>query len=100
MAARSVSPLVALALDSGLIYVNQALFTVYVLRVHDGDVSFIAPYMPAGWFDLATHNPVLRSIARGFPTPELLAPLGVAGAGLPRTPLHPAGLRHGGVVRR
>ncbi|WP_369248752.1 hypothetical protein [Streptomyces sp. R41] len=73
-AGRSVSPLVALALVTGLIYVNQALFTVYVLRVHDGDVSFIAPYMPAGWFDLATHNPVLRLLARDFPAPELLAP--------------------------
>ncbi|MFI6487458.1 hypothetical protein [Streptomyces sp. NPDC050564] len=74
VAGRSVSPLVALALVTGLIYVNQALFTVYVLRVHDGDVSFIAPYLPVGWFDLATHNPVLRSLARGFPAPELLAP--------------------------
>lgn len=44
VAGRAVSPLVALALVTGLIYVNQALFTVYVLRVHDGDVSFIAPF--------------------------------------------------------
>ncbi|MFF4348154.1 hypothetical protein [Streptomyces sp. NPDC001530] len=73
-AGRSVPPLAALALVTGLVYVNQVLFTVYVLRVHDGDPSFIARYLPAGWFDLATHNPVLRSLARGFPAPELLAP--------------------------
>jgi hypothetical protein len=68
VAGRSVSPLVALALVTGLIYVNQVLFTVYVLRVHDGDVSFIAPYMPAvGWFDLATADgggsPAVASVA-------------------------------------
>jgi hypothetical protein len=47
---------------------------VYVLRVHGGDTSFIARYLPTGWFDLATHNPVLRSLGRLFPAPELLAP--------------------------
>lgn len=71
---RSISPLVPLALVTGLFYVNQVLFTVYVLRVHDGDPSFIARYLPTGWFDLATHNPELRSLARGFPAPDLLAP--------------------------
>ncbi|MGW0880540.1 hypothetical protein [Streptomyces sp. NPDC002671] len=71
---RSVSPLVALAVTTALIYVNQVLFTVYVLRVHGGDASFIARYLPTGWFDLATHNPVLRSLGRVFPAPGLLAP--------------------------
>jgi hypothetical protein len=74
VAGRSVSPLVALALVTGLIYVNQALFTVYVLRVHEGDPSFIARYLPAGWFDLASANPVLRRLAESFPAPDLLAP--------------------------
>lgn len=46
-AARSVSPAVLLMLVTGLVYVNQVLFTVYVLRVHDGDASFIARYLPA-----------------------------------------------------
>ncbi len=73
-AGRSMSPLTALGVVTALIYVNQVLFTVYVLRVHDGDPSFVARYLPSGWFDLATHHPVLRSLARHFPAPELLAP--------------------------
>ncbi|MFE1880372.1 hypothetical protein [Streptomyces diastatochromogenes] len=73
-AGRSVSPFAALAVVTGLIYVNQVLFTVYVLRVHGGDPSFIARYLPTGWFDMASANPVLRRIAGSFPAPELLAP--------------------------
>ncbi|MFE9441287.1 hypothetical protein ACFYO2_20265 [Streptomyces sp. NPDC006602] len=73
-ARRSVSPLVALAVVTGLVYVNQVLFTVYVLRVHAGDPSFIARYLPAGWFDLASANPGLRRLADSFPAPQLLAP--------------------------
>jgi hypothetical protein len=68
------SPAAALALVTGLIYVNQVLFTVYVLRVHDGDPSFVARYLPAGWFDLASRNPALRHLADHFPVPGLLAP--------------------------
>ncbi|MFJ9871115.1 hypothetical protein [Streptomyces sp. NPDC101165] len=71
---RSVSPFVALAITTALIYVNQVLFTVYVLRVHDGDPSFVARYLPAGWFDLASRNPALRHLAGHFPAPGLLAP--------------------------
>ncbi|MFF3321500.1 hypothetical protein [Streptomyces sp. NPDC002889] len=71
---RSVPPAVLLVLVTGLIYVNQVLFTVYVLRVHDGDASFLARYLPAGWFDLATANPALRGLAEVFPAPGLLAP--------------------------
>ncbi|GGN90626.1 hypothetical protein GCM10011579_086700 [Streptomyces albiflavescens] len=70
---RSFSPLVALAVTTVLIYVNQVLFTVYVLRVHGGDPSFIARYLPTGWFDLATHDPMMRSLGRVLPAPELLA---------------------------
>ncbi|MEV0171098.1 hypothetical protein AB0I00_08210 [Streptomyces sp. NPDC050803] len=73
-ARRSVSPAVGLAMVTGLVYVNQVLFTVYVLRVHGGDPSFIAKYLPAGWFDLASANPALRALATLFPTPGLLAP--------------------------
>ena len=36
-----------------LIYVNQVLFTVYVVREWHGDVSRIARYLPDGWFALA-----------------------------------------------
>ncbi|MET7377325.1 hypothetical protein ABZT08_00595 [Streptomyces sp. NPDC005526] len=70
----ALSPLVVLAVVTGLVYVNQVLFTVYVLRVHGGDPSFVARYLPEGWFDLASGSPVLRGLADGFPAPGLLAP--------------------------
>ncbi len=71
---RVFSPAVWLALVICLIYVNQVLFTVYVLRVRGGDPSFIARYLPAGWFDMASAHPVLRGLAEHFPAPGLLAP--------------------------
>ncbi|MGW2937604.1 hypothetical protein ACWDA7_38655 [Streptomyces sp. NPDC001156] len=71
---RSVSPAAGLALVTGLFYTNQVLFTVYVLRVHAGDPSFFSRCLPAGWFDLASANPALRTPAARFPAPELLAP--------------------------
>ena len=57
----------------GLIYLNQVLFTIYVLRVHDGNPSFIARHVPEGWFTLADGS-LLESLAQHFPAPELLAP--------------------------
>ncbi len=69
-----LSPGVWLAVVTGLVYVNQVLFTVYVLRVHAGDPSFVARYLPARWFDLAAANPALRGLAAHFPAPALLAP--------------------------
>ncbi|MGW1892673.1 hypothetical protein ACWCP6_20915 [Streptomyces sp. NPDC002004] len=71
---RRATPLAALAAVTVVILLNQVLFTVYVLRVHGGDASFVARYLPAGWFDLATGDEALRSLARGFPAPSLLAP--------------------------
>ncbi|MFI6939442.1 hypothetical protein ACIBI4_09235 [Streptomyces sp. NPDC050418] len=71
---RLANPAVWLALLTGLLYLNQVLFTVYVLREHGGDPGFVARHLPAGWFDLATENPVLRSLADRFPAPWLLAP--------------------------
>ncbi|RKS71659.1 hypothetical protein BZB76_4466 [Actinomadura pelletieri DSM 43383] len=56
-----------------LVYVNQVLFTVYVLRVHGGDPSFIATYLPEEWFALADGS-VMRGVADRFPLPELLSP--------------------------
>ncbi|MBW1596657.1 hypothetical protein [Streptomyces sp. JJ38] len=70
----AVSPLVGLVVVTGAVFLNQVLFTVYVLRVHGGDASFVSGYLPAGWFDLATGSPVLRSLAKGFPAPSLLEP--------------------------
>lgn len=63
----------SLAAVTGLIYVNQVLFTVYVLRVHHGDPSFIARYLPHGWFVLA-RDPAISWLAGHFPAPGLLAP--------------------------
>ncbi|MFR9799087.1 hypothetical protein ACL02U_24820 [Streptomyces sp. MS06] len=71
---RSLAPFGALAVVTGVIYVNQVLFTVYVLRVHGGDPAFVARYLPAGWFDTATGEPVLRWLAEVWPAPALLAP--------------------------
>ncbi|MFJ5772706.1 hypothetical protein [Streptomyces sp. NPDC093094] len=71
---RVLTPAVGLAVVTGLVHVNQVLFTVYVLRVHDGDPSFVARFLPAGWFDLASASPVLRGLAGHFPAPDLLAP--------------------------
>ncbi|RSN55766.1 hypothetical protein [Actinomadura sp. WAC 06369] len=56
-----------------LVYVNQVLFTVYVLRVHGGDAAFVARYLPEGWFALAD-GPAMRAVAERVPGPELLAP--------------------------
>lgn len=52
-----------------LIYLNQVLFTVYIVRVHHGDTGFISPYLPPGWFDLAD----LGSLPQWFPAPNLLS---------------------------
>ncbi|GJF33797.1 hypothetical protein KNE206_64970 [Kitasatospora sp. NE20-6] len=71
---RGVPPEAALAAVTGLIYLNQVLFTVYVLRVHGGDTSFIARHLPAGWFALADGNPALRALADRTPAPWMLAP--------------------------
>ncbi|WP_238019870.1 hypothetical protein KZZ52_30675 [Dactylosporangium sp. AC04546] len=54
------------------IYLNQVLFTVYVVRVHGGDPAFVARYLPAGWFALADGS-LMRSVAGAFPAPELLS---------------------------
>ncbi|MGW1028841.1 hypothetical protein ACWD4J_35055 [Streptomyces sp. NPDC002577] len=70
----SVPPLAGLAAVTVAVYLNQVLFTVYVLRVHGGNPSFIARYLPTGWFELAVDNPALRSLAEHFPAPALLAP--------------------------
>jgi hypothetical protein len=53
------------------IYLNQVLFTVYVLRVHGGDSSFVARFLPPGWFDLADGG-AMRAVAAAFPAPGLL----------------------------
>src|SRR4051794_41091974 len=54
-----------LAVVTAMIYANQVLFTVYVIRVRNGDVGFIARYLPGGWFDLAD-DPWIRALAEHF----------------------------------
>lgn len=70
---REWSPAAALTVVICLIYLNQVLFTVYVLRVHNGDPAFIARYLPAGWFAMA-RGAAFETLARHFPSPGLLAP--------------------------
>jgi hypothetical protein len=48
---------------TAVIYLNQVLFTVYVLRAHGGSAAFVARYLPGGWFTMADHDPVLRRLA-------------------------------------
>ncbi|MEU8342256.1 hypothetical protein SAMN05443665_102397 [Actinomadura meyerae] len=72
-ARRLVRPETLLGLVVALVYLNQVLFTVYVLRVHGGDASFIARYLPEGWFALADGS-AMRALAEHFPAPGLLAP--------------------------
>ncbi|MCW2932486.1 MAG: hypothetical protein JWM19_3448 [Actinomycetia bacterium] len=67
------TPLAWFGLTVALIYLNQVLFTVYVIRVHHGDPSFISRYLPPGWFSLASGNPAIRALASAFPNPGLLA---------------------------
>ncbi len=55
------------------IFVNQVLFTTYVIRRHQGDATFIARYLPDGWFDTATGNPAMRALAGAIPDPGLLS---------------------------
>ncbi len=57
----------------GLVYLNQVLFNVYMLRVHGGDASFIAKYLPEGYFALED-GAAMRGLAEHFPMPGLLAP--------------------------
>ncbi|GAA2749892.1 hypothetical protein [Kitasatospora cinereorecta] len=70
---RGANPEVALAAVTALIFLNQVLVTVYLLRVHGGDASFVARLLPPGWFDLAD-GPTMRAFAAHVPAPELLAP--------------------------
>ena len=66
-------PGLSLAAVIAVIYINQVLFTVYAIRVRHGDPSFIARYLPRGWFALARGHAV-ATLARHFPDPGLLAP--------------------------
>jgi hypothetical protein len=62
-----------LAVVVAVCLLNQVLFSAYVIRVHGGDPTFIAHYLPPGWFAIS-HDPVTVAVARHFPYPQLLAP--------------------------
>lgn len=68
-----------LAIVVCLVYVNQLLFNVYVIRVHGGSASFSGRYLPAGWFDMATGSSVIQAIAHHFPAPPQAGGRGVPG---------------------
>lgn len=55
-----------------MIFANQVLFNVYVIRVHNGDAAFISRYVPTGWFELAGGG-WMRHFAQWFPAPHLLS---------------------------
>ncbi|MFE2916309.1 hypothetical protein [Kitasatospora indigofera] len=71
---RPPGPGAALAVVIALLTLNQVLVTVYVLREHGGDTSFITRHLPAGWFALADGNAPVRWLAAHWPAPRLLAP--------------------------
>ena len=66
-------PLPWLVVVLALIYLNQLLVNVYVLRVHNGDPSFITRYLPSGWFAMAQHSWLVEHLAAMFPAPGLLS---------------------------
>jgi hypothetical protein len=61
-----------LAVVTALLLLNQVLFTVYALRVRGGDMSYLAVYVPDGWFELAD-GPAMRWFAGQVPAPRLFA---------------------------
>ncbi|RKE22245.1 hypothetical protein [Streptomyces sp. TLI_171] len=73
-ARRPVPPEALLAAVTAVLYLNQLFCSAYLLRVHGGDTSFVARYLPAGWFDQPTGNPLVRALADRLPAPRLFAP--------------------------
>lgn len=51
---------------------NQLLVVVYVTAVHGGDPTFVARYLPSGWFELP-HGAGWSALARWWPWPRALA---------------------------
>ncbi|MFI9788918.1 hypothetical protein ACIHEI_36215 [Kitasatospora sp. NPDC051984] len=70
----TVRPEVGLAVVVGAVYLNQLVCAAYVVRVHGGDASFVARYLPPGWFAQPVGNPVVRALAEWMPAPRLFGP--------------------------
>src|SRR4051812_32606432 len=49
------------------LFANQVLFNAYVLAAHQGDPSFVARYLPRGWFAVTPDAPLVRFAARHLP---------------------------------
>ncbi|MFJ5921387.1 hypothetical protein ACIQF6_02145 [Kitasatospora sp. NPDC092948] len=71
---RAVRPEVGLAVVVGAVYVNQLVCAAYVVRVHGGDASFVARYLPTGWFAQPVGSPVVRALAERLPAPWVFGP--------------------------
>lgn len=60
-------PLAAFFLVCLLLFANQVLVNVYILRSHGGDPSFVTRYLGSGWFVLATSSAVVRYVNAHLP---------------------------------
>ncbi|HSO34180.1 MAG TPA: hypothetical protein VLT33_16710 [Labilithrix sp.] len=67
-------PLAQLLFVCALLYVNQVLFSAYVLRAHGGNAGFIARYIPGPWFAIGRHDPVVGLLARHVGDGQWLSP--------------------------
>lgn len=55
-------PLTQFSLVCLLLWLNQILFSAYVVRVHHGNPAFIARYIGQGWFAIDSHNALVRFV--------------------------------------
>ena len=56
-------PLTQFLVVCGLLYVNQVLFSVYVLRAHGGNVGFVGQYIGGPWFAIGGRDPLVQLLA-------------------------------------
>ena len=70
----ALHPLAQLLAVCALLYVNQVLFSAYVLRAHGGSAGFIARYIPGPWFAIGRHDPVVGLVARHVGDGRWLSP--------------------------
>ena len=56
-------PLSQFSLVCLLLWLNQILFSAYILRAHHGSAAFIARYIGHGWFAIDSHGSLVRFVA-------------------------------------
>jgi len=66
-------PLTLFALVCLALFLNQICFNAYVMKVHSGDPSFVARYLPSGWFALS-RGPLVTFVASQAGDSHMLAP--------------------------